>query len=240
MDTSRSWLWPWQRLRLIRKMRDDWEQRAHENSRHYIANCKVDWTDEEFFRSGEMTVQADILTDMGNICQGKDPKALNVLELGCGAGRLTRALAKVFGQVHGVDISPEMIRQAREALRDSPNAHVHLNNGADLSQFAANTFDFAYCVSVFRHIPSRKIIERYMREVSRVLRPGRLFKFEVQGYPDIARSGPDDTWLGASFTERHAVEMAVRCGFDPRYRIGEGQENFWLWYFKWPDESSRA
>ncbi|HYL38456.1 MAG TPA: class I SAM-dependent methyltransferase [Bryobacteraceae bacterium] len=237
---ARSWLWPWQRSRVVRKMRDDWEQRARENSRYYIANCQTTWSDEEFFRSGEMTVQADILTDMVNVCQGKDAGKMTVFELGCGAGRLTRALAKVFGEVHGVDISPEMIRQAREALRDFPNAHVHLNSGADLSQFAPATFDFAYCVSVFHHIPRRQIIERYLREVNRILRPGCLFKFEVQGYPDIERSGADDTWLGASFTERQAVEMAVRSGFDPRYRIGEGQENFWLWFFKWPDEKRRA
>jgi ubiquinone/menaquinone biosynthesis C-methylase UbiE len=177
---------------------------------------------------------------MENVCQGKDPKQMKVFELGCGAGRLTRALAKIFGEVHGVDISPEMIRQAHEALRDFPNAHVQLNSGSDLSHLRDATFDFAYCVSVFHHIPRYQLIERYMREVNRILRPGCLFKFEVQGYAELARTDPDDTWLGASFTPRQAVEMAVRCGFDPRYRNGEGQESFWLWFFKWPEEKRRV
>ena len=211
-----------------------------ENARYYIATGHAHWTDEEFFASGERVVAEQILTDMGNICQGKDPKQMKVFELGCGAGRLTRALAKVFGEVHAVDISPEMLRQARQTLRDFPNAHVHQNSGSDLSRFSAASFDFAYCVSVFHHIPRQQIIERYVREVNRILRPGCLFKFEAQGYQDIARSGPDDTWLGASFTERQVVEMAVRCGFDPRYRVGAGQENFWLWFFKWPDENRAA
>ena len=52
-----------------------------------------EWTDEEFFASGEKNVAEEILTDMGNICQGKPPGAMRVLEIGCGAGRVTRALA---------------------------------------------------------------------------------------------------------------------------------------------------
>src|SRR6266852_8146885 len=97
------------------KMRRDWDERARENARHYVVTGKVEWTDEEFFRSGEQTVSEDILTDMTNICQGKDPRAMRVLEIGCGAGRLTRALSNLFGEVHAVDVSGEMIAQAQAA-----------------------------------------------------------------------------------------------------------------------------
>jgi hypothetical protein len=81
---------------------------------------------------------------------------------------------------------------------------------------------------------SRDILESYVREVNRLLRPGALFKFEVQGYLEMRRD-PGETWLGAPFSTRRAVEMAVRCGFDPRFRHGEGQERFWWWFFKWPE-----
>ena len=56
--------------------------------------AKRNWTDDEFFASGEQTVAEEILTDMTNICQGKDPKQMRVIEIGCGAGRVTRALAQ--------------------------------------------------------------------------------------------------------------------------------------------------
>jgi hypothetical protein len=46
------------------------------------------------------------------------------------------------------------------------------------------------------------------------------------------KTKPDDTWLGVPFSERQAAEMAYRCGFDPRYRHGAGQQYFWLWFFK--------
>ena len=106
---------------------------------------------------------------------------MRVLEIGCGAGRVTRALAGFFGEVYGVDISGEMVRQARAALADRPNAHVLQNNGKDLPWWATWQFDFAFSSIVFQHIPSRDMIENYVREVHRLLRPGALFKFQVQG-----------------------------------------------------------
>jgi ubiquinone/menaquinone biosynthesis C-methylase UbiE len=168
---------------------------------------------------------------MTNICQGKDPGAMRVLEIGCGAGRVTRALAQVFGEVWGVDISGEMIERARAALAALPHAHVLQNNGTDLSALGDIEFDFAFSSIVFQHIPSREVIETYVREVHRVLRPGGLFKFQVQGDSTV-ESTPEDTWLGVPFSDEQAVEMTERCGFEPRYRHGAGGQYFWLWYFK--------
>jgi SAM-dependent methyltransferase len=215
----------------LEKMRADWDQRARENARYYVNTSTTAWSDDEFFASGEKTVAEQILNDMGNICQGKPPGQMRVLEIGCGAGRVTRALAKTFGEVHAVDVSGEMVRQAEQALRPYPNAFVYQNNGMDLSVMPALEFDFAFSTIVFQHIPSREVIENYVREVHRLLRPGALFKFQVQGDSTL-QTQPEDTWVGVPFSERQAVEMAVRCGFEPRYRHGAGQQYFWLWFFK--------
>ncbi len=226
--------------KLLKKMQEDWDERARVNARYFINTARSDWTDEEFFRSGEQTVAEEILTDLVNICQGKEPKQMRVLEIGCGAGRVTRALAKLFGEVHGVDVSGEMVALAREALKDFPNAFVYQNNGTDLSVLPPElVFDFAFSSIVFQHIPSREIIENYVREVHRVLRPGALFKFQVQGDTRV-RSSPEDTWIGVPFSEEQAVEMALRCGFEPRYRHGAGQQYFWLWFFKTGEPQSPA
>ena len=40
----------------LKKMQRDWDERARENARYYVATGKNDWTDEEFFQSGERTV----------------------------------------------------------------------------------------------------------------------------------------------------------------------------------------
>ncbi len=215
----------------LKKMQRDWDERARENARYYVATGKNDWTDDEFFQSGERTVAEEILTDMINICQGKDPKQMKVLEIGCGAGRVTRALAGVFGEVHAVDVSGEMVARAKNALADRPNAFVYRNNGKDLSVIPGEGYDFAFSTIVFQHIPSREVIYSYVREVRRLLRPGALFKFQVQGDSSM-KTAPDDTWLGVAFSDQEAVVMAEACGFEPRHRHGAGEQYFWLWFFR--------
>ena len=215
----------------IEKMQREWDARARENARFYVNTERQDWTDAEFFQSGERTVSEEILTDMINICQGKDPKRMRVLEIGCGAGRVTRALAQVFGEVYGVDISGEMVRQAKAALADLSHVHILQNNGIDLAVLGEMRFDFAFSSIVFQHIPSRAVIESYVQAVHRRLRAGRLFKFQLQGAQELDIP-PDDTWLGVTFSEQDARDMALRSGFEMRYNFGAGSQYFWLWYFK--------
>ena len=227
--------------RQLIRMRRDWNRRAKENARHYVVTGQHEWSDEEFFQSGQVMLEEQIFNDLSNVCQGRDPKDMRVLEIGCGAGRVTRALADFFGEVYAVDISREMVRQARQAVAAFPNAHVIRNNGKDLSAVTPHwwgrfgigprlEFDFAFSVIVFQHIPSREIIESYVREVHRLLRPGGLFKFQVQGSP--VEADPEHSWVGDWFTQQQAREMADRCGFELRYEWGAGDQYYWLWYFK--------
>ena len=215
----------------LEKMRQDWDERARENARYYVATGSKEWTDEAFFASGEQAVKEDILTDMENICQGREPGKMKVLEIGCGAGRITRALSKIFGEIHAVDVSGEMVARAQQALADRPNVHLYQNNGCDLTVIPDGEYDFAYSNIVFQHIPSREVIETYVTEVNRLLRQGSLFKFQVQG--DVTVKGKaDDTWLGVSYSESDARAMAERTNFEFRYNYGAGEQYFWLWFFK--------
>ncbi|HWB84044.1 MAG TPA: class I SAM-dependent methyltransferase [Bryobacteraceae bacterium] len=226
----------------LQQMRRDWDRRAKENARHYVVTGQSEWSDEEFFRSGEVAMAEDILNDLTNICQGKDPRQMDVLEIGCGAGRVTRAFANFFGSVCAVDISREMVRQARRAVAGFPNARVLRNNGKDLSVVRgswwqrlstprAPQFDFAFSSMVFQHIPSRAIIESYLCDVHRLLRPGALFKFQVQGSLSV-EARPGDSWVGVAISESEARQMAERSGFELRYQAGAGEQYYWLWCFK--------
>ncbi len=213
------------------KMRAEWDSRAAENALYYTNTADSAWNLDEYFASGEANVREEISTDLANICQGADPVAMRVLEIGCGAGRMTRALARMFGEVHGVDISGEMLRQARQHLAGCPDVFLHQTNGLDLSVVPALPFDFAFSYIVFQHVPAKEVIENYIRDVGRLLMPGRLFKFQVQGYPaeglEVA-----DTWLGACFTVEEMHAIAGRHGFELRYHHGAGTQYFWLWFFK--------
>lgn len=216
---------------VVERMRREWDERARENARHYVATGRTDWNDLDYFESGRMNIREQILNDMTNICQGMDPKDMTVLEIGCGSGRITRALAEMFGAVYAVDISGEMVRQAKESVQPFPHAQVFQNNGSDLTVLGDIRIDFAYSFIVFQHIPSRAVIYNYVREVHRLLKPGGLFKFQIQGDPKMQG---EDSWLGVGFSEAEAQQMADECGFEARYMHGAGTQYFWVWFFKKP------
>jgi ubiquinone/menaquinone biosynthesis C-methylase UbiE len=155
---------------------------------------------------------------------------MTILEIGCGAGRMTLPLSRIFGHVDAVDISPEMIASARASLRDHPNVGFHVNNGADLSMFPRKRFDFALSAIVFQHIPKRALVENYIRETWRVLRPGSLFKFQVQGYP--IKEEDADTWVCVGFSEVEMRAIAKRAGFQVIESSGSGTQYYWLSFWK--------
>ena len=219
---------------LAGQMRRDWDARARENALFYVANRSEPWTESEFFETGERDVREQIVDDMQTICQGKNPSEMRVLEIGCGVGRITRALARVFGDVHAVDVSPEMIARARRFLGDDPNVHLYASSGLDLDVVGHLSFDFAFSILVFQHVPSLAAIESTIDAVGRLLRPGGLFKFQVQGHP--VNPATADTWVGVSVSLAEAEQIAQRCGFELRQHRGEGSQYFWLWYFKKPAE----
>jgi cyclopropane fatty-acyl-phospholipid synthase-like methyltransferase len=228
--------------RQVGRMRRDWDRRAQENARHYVATGQEEWTDEEFFAAGEQELQDQVFNDLENICQGRDPKTMKVLEIGCGAGRVTRALARFFGEVYAVDISRNMVRQARRAVAEFPNAHIFRNNGRDLQAVRRRWWhrfgiggkleiDFAFSCLVFQHIPSRAVIESYVSEVNRLLKPDGLFKFQVQGNTD-EEPNLDDSWIGYWFNPEDARKLAADNGFELRFDWGAGSQYYWLWFFK--------
>ena len=221
------------------KMRRDWDERARENALYYVATGDRDWSQEEFFRSGRQTVEEFVLSDMLNICRGRDPKKFKVLEIGCGVGRVTQALAEVFGEVCAVDVSPVMVEKAREYLGVSDKVSLFVNNGKDLQVLGYRRFDFAFSHLTFQHVPSKAIIASYIAEASRLLHPGALFKFDVQGHGPLRHPG-DDTWFGTPLTKAELTKIADSCGFLHRYARGEGEQMFYQWFFKTGPATFRA
>ena len=217
---------------VTKKMRDDWDERARENAEYYVASSTREWDRREFFRSGEINVANEIMPDMRRICGGeRSPFELKVLEIGCGVGRMTRTLARVFRHVTAVDISSEMIGRATANLSDLDNVTLILGDGASLSGVGDHTHDFAFSFIVFQHIPSREVIASYCREVHRVLKPGSLFKFQVQGAV-WDRGEPPDTWNGVSITADDARQLAAETGFSLEQSLGDGTQYYWLWFRK--------
>jgi ubiquinone/menaquinone biosynthesis C-methylase UbiE len=220
--------------RILKKMRSDWNGRAKENAQYYVQNEKKKWDQRDFFRSGEINVANEVMTDMVAICGGqRSPLDLNMLEIGCGVGRMTRMLARIFAQVTGVDISEEMVRQARENTADLNNVDLLVGDGCTLAGLPDANYDFAFSFIVFQHIPAYSVISSYCREVYRVLKPRGLFKFQVQGHTGLARNEMD-TWVGYPVSTSEAAKLAEESGFALERQDGAGTQWYWLWFRK-PD-----
>ena len=102
-----------------------------------------------------------------------------VLDLGSGSGWATRLLARLvsdgpegFGQVVGLDVSDEMIRQARAASKDFENI-LYVWGSAQQIPWEENFFDKVLSVESFYYYPDQ---DRALAELFRVLAPrGRMF-----------------------------------------------------------------
>ena len=95
----------------------------------------------------------------------------DVLEIGCGAGRIGAPLAPLCRSWAGADISAKMLARASERLSPVPNARLVQLSRTGLREFQDNSFDVAYCTSVFGHLDEMDRWQ-YIREALRVLRPG--------------------------------------------------------------------
>lgn len=138
------------------------------------------WDDDEFLASG----RAEIDPAMVRLKElGIHPGGGRALDFGCGAGRLSNALATHFDEVVGVDISEPMLTEARRLDRSDGRITFRLNERPDLSSFDDNTFDLVYTDLVLQHLPP-ELAESYVREFARITRAGGVL---VLGVPESER-----------------------------------------------------
>ena len=135
-------------------------------------------SDEEIIALGQDRIGAHILPFLRQ--QGLDPKGKRMLDIGCGQGIISGNSGDYFSEVHAVDISPIMVGHAKKRWAQKSNVFFSVNNGEDLKEFESDYFDFCFSYVVLQHIPSLATVSSYIREIGRVLKPGGLFRIQVQ------------------------------------------------------------
>jgi SAM-dependent methyltransferase len=140
------------------------------------------WDLEKFFQTG-----ADEISELMSAAEKLDlPRQRQwALDFGCGVGRLTRALAPLFQNVVGIDISESMLRRAA-ALNPQKNCQF-VHNDSDSLPFPSGKFDLIYTALVLQHVPSQKSIRRYIAEFVRVLKVGGLLVMQVPNHVPLRR-----------------------------------------------------
>lgn len=191
------------------------------------------YTDEdEYARTAQQNVE--ILEETVGIRPDDE-----ILEIGCGVGRVGTALAPLCRRWVGADVSANMLGHARDRLSGFDNVELVELSGWDLAPIPASSLDVVYCMVVFMHLDEWERYS-YVREAMRVLRPGgRLYvdNFNLRSEPgwafftDMATSY-HPLWRPANISKSSTPdEMRTyleRAGFDD-IAIGEAPTSLFLW-----------
>jgi len=107
----------------------------------------------------------------------------DVLEIGCGTGGFARRLAERSERVLALDLSPEMIRLAREHSAQFPNIDFQLADVRDAS-FPIGSFDCIATIATLHHLP----FPETLLKMKTALKPGGVLLvldlFEPAGLAD--------------------------------------------------------
>jgi SAM-dependent methyltransferase len=228
-------------------MRRFWDARARENA-YYFINNNLDYREpdaERFWASGEETL-ALIERELGVAVSPGE----TVLDIGCGVGRMTRAIASRAREAIGLDVSGEMLERARSLNPQLSNVRWMQGDGGSLAPVADASVDLILSFVVFQHIPDPSVTLGYVRDMGRVLRGGGRAAFQVSNDPaphvpaagrsraslrwrllTVAGRTPrgqrDPAWLG-SMVELDDLRAAARAGgMEVERVVGAGTQ--WCW-----------
>jgi SAM-dependent methyltransferase len=216
-----------------------WDERAREDAAYFVDNL-LDYRNadmEQFWARGR-----DVVERILDAAELELVPSDEIVEIGCGIGRLTRVLAGRVRRVWAVDVSSEMLRQAREQLAGFDNVEWIHGDGTTLAPIGDGVASGCFSFVVFQHVPDPAITLGYVREMARVLRPGAWSAFQVSTDPGVHRvrngvrtrlkalvgAGPHGqahpAWLGSAVDLAELRRTADEAGLDVESIIQPGTQ----------------
>jgi SAM-dependent methyltransferase len=176
-----------------------WDERAREQALFFVDNT-IDYRhpDVERFWAGGEDALRQILDELG-LSIGPEE---TVVEIGCGVGRLTRAIAARAAAVTAVDVSRAMLERARTLNPDLENVCWVHGDGSTLGGVDSGTADGCFSHVVFQHLPEPDLTLGYIREMGRVLRSGGWAAFGLSTDPAAHRARRRARWRLAALLGR--------------------------------------
>ncbi len=134
-------------------MKGDWNRRAIDNARYYIAT-PVDDDEQAFERSGERDVAA-FFSGLEHLLHAEQ----TVLDIGCGIGRMDQFVAPRVSRLCGIDVSGEMVQRARVCFAHLDNVEFVEGDGWTLAPIPDASVGLVFSHIVFQHMP-REVLGR--------------------------------------------------------------------------------
>src|ERR1017187_6903197 len=168
------------------------------------------WTEDEFYALGESDWR-DFLGHRQHYGVSKQ----SCLEIGCGAGRITKQLASYFDHVYAVDISLEIISCAQRAVKGG-NVEFSVIDGLHLPQ-ADGSLKAIFTTIVLQHLDNKEIGFSYFREFYRVLAADGTIMVGLPLYQFPFDSGV----VGALMSSQYGVRQSLgNIGANVKRRLG--------------------
>jgi cyclopropane fatty-acyl-phospholipid synthase-like methyltransferase len=104
------------------------------------------------------------------------PPGSQVLDYGCGVGRVSRAMALAGARVWAVDVSPSMLEYTRRYCAEVPGITTVLSDGLGCAQLPDASVDGAVSCYCFQHMPTLGMVAAVVADIHRVLLPGGWFQ----------------------------------------------------------------
>jgi SAM-dependent methyltransferase len=145
----------------------EWQQMAKIDPLYVIATRpgkEGNWDKDEFYATGRSDWHdfrnhwSHYWPQLGGTC----------IEIGCGAGRVTQALAAEFDEVIAIDVSPDMLGLAELVV--PPNVQLLEVRDAEIPA-ADRSVDGVFTCHVLQHLESLDVVAAYLAEARRVLKP---------------------------------------------------------------------
>ncbi len=161
------------------RLKREWEARAQSESRDFFVASHPGWDDSVGWSSQARQDTAFLTTGLS-----ADFLSLaDVLELGCGVGRLAPELLKRVKSYTGVDVAPSMIVEAKRRLAGSERARFFESDGQSVPTAAQDRhYGFVIAHGVFIHCP-HSVIEALVAVGWRSLESGGVIRFQLRADP---------------------------------------------------------
>lgn len=137
------------------------------------------------------------------------------LDFGCGTGFVIHLAHDLLAEIHGIDITVEMMEQVDKGLQN-----VHLHEGlAEATPFSSGYFHMAFAYSFMDHLADP---ESFLKEAFRVLKPGGVLYTDLnpnRAFIDAIASGEEARTASKHILKE--IEGALRNGqlYERKYGI---------------------
>ncbi len=175
-----------------------------------------DAAQKEFFASGQGHVEYLLSTIRKNIDPLFSPR--NVVDFGCGVGRLLLPFAAVAAEVVGLDVSEAMLQEARRNCELRNIRNVRLIQSDDQLSGLSGQFDLLHSCIVFQHIPFERG-QVILAKLLQLMRPGGIGAIQLLYRNSTPRSvvnaGPTGADLGEPPPPAPAADMDPEIQMNP-------------------------